>query len=170
MYYRLIMKGVLICYVVLFMSITTYAFSETPGSLGKSNIVRKPESTHHDSLSDLHTRIFDNRKKIIALLNKGAYNQTIPMLINAVKSDRDSWAADTLGNLYLAGLGVKQNQELAFNWFSIAAKLGSIPAQRQLVNAYMNGNGVNQNPSESAYFFRKYLAPLQWAGAYCGVF
>jgi hypothetical protein len=161
MYYRLFMKFVLICYIVFFVSITTYAFSETLG---------KPESTHHDSLSDLHTRIIDNRIEIIALINKGEYKQTIPMLINAVKSYRDSWSANTLGNLYLAGLGVKQNQELAFYWFSIAAKLGSMPAQRQLVNAYLNGKGVNPNPSEAAYLFRKYLAPLQWAGAYCGVF
>ncbi|WP_142090361.1 tetratricopeptide repeat protein, partial [Acidithiobacillus thiooxidans] len=77
----------------------------------------------------------------------------------------DFWAADTLGHLYQAGLGVSANSQTAFHWYLQAAEAGDRFAQRQVANAYLNGWGVTRNPQRAAFWFRQGLMVPQVVNA-----
>ncbi|MEY2340481.1 tetratricopeptide repeat protein [Acidithiobacillus sp. IBUN Pt1247-S3] len=102
---------------------------------------------------------------IVALLNHNAYAQALPLLKKAAADPEDFWAADTLGHLYQAGLGVRSNPQLAFHWYQQAAEAGDRFAQRQLANAYLNGWGTPRSPAKAAFWFRQGLMVPQVANA-----
>ncbi|MBU2811578.1 sel1 repeat family protein [Acidithiobacillus thiooxidans] len=102
---------------------------------------------------------------IVHLLNHSAYTQAVPLLKKAAADKYDFWAADTLGHLYQAGLGVSANSQTAFHWYLQAAEAGDRFAQRQVANAYLNGWGVTRNPQRAAFWFRQGLMVPQVANA-----
>ena len=102
---------------------------------------------------------------IVHLLNHSAYTQAVPLLKKAAADKDDFWAADTLGHLYQAGLGVSANSQTAFHWYLQAAEAGDRFAQRQVANAYLNGWGVTRNPQRAAFWFRQGLMVPQVANA-----
>ncbi|MBU2761120.1 tetratricopeptide repeat protein [Acidithiobacillus sulfurivorans] len=102
---------------------------------------------------------------IIHLLNQDAYAQAVPLLKKAAADKDDFWAADTLGHLYQAGLGVSANPQTAFHWYLQAAEAGDRFAQRQVANAYLNGWGVTCNPQQAAFWFRQGLMVPQVVNA-----
>lgn len=101
-------------------------------------------------------------RRIIGWFNTGRYGRAIPALRSAIRSG-NPWAADTLGHLYAAGLGVGRNAKTAAHWYRWAAERGERSAQRQLANAYLNGVGVGRDPARAAYWFRIGVAPYQLA-------
>jgi hypothetical protein len=68
----------------------------------------------------------------------------------AVGGDRN--AQDNLATLYRRGVGVSQNDELAFHWFQKSALQGQKQAQRQLGKIYLSGRGTQPD----------YVAAYQW--------
>ncbi len=102
---------------------------------------------------------------IVSLINQDAYTQAIPLLKKAAADKDDFWAADTLGHLYQAGLGVSTNHQTAFHWYLRAAEAGDRFAQRQVANAYLNGWGVVRNPQRAAFWFRQGLMVPQVVNA-----
>ncbi|MDR7925863.1 tetratricopeptide repeat protein [Acidithiobacillus thiooxidans] len=102
---------------------------------------------------------------IVHLLNHSAYTQAVPLLKKAAADKYDFWAADTLGHLYQAGLGVSANSQTAFHWYLQAAEAGDRFAQRQVANAYLNGWGVTRNPQRAAFWFRQGLMVPQVVNA-----
>ncbi|MBU2737258.1 tetratricopeptide repeat protein [Acidithiobacillus concretivorus] len=102
---------------------------------------------------------------IVHLLNQDAYAQAVPLLKKAAADKDDFWAADTLGHLYQAGLGVSANSQTAFHWYLQAAEAGDRFAQRQVANAYLNGWGVTRTPQRAAFWFRQGLMVPQVANA-----
>ena len=99
--------------------------------------------------------------RIVGLLNAKAYRQAAPRLEQAATQYDDAWAGFALGNLYAAGLGVPKSQTRAFHWYLWSAKAGDRSAQRQVANAYLNGDGVTRNPAQAAYWFRMGMAVPQ---------
>ena len=52
-----------------------------------------------------------------------------------------------MGNIYVSGQGVKQDDVKALKWFRKAAEQGFAPAQFNLGVMYYNGRGVQVNKS-----------------------
>ncbi len=104
-----------------------------------------------------------SNERIAQLLDAKRYGQAVSALRSAVSRYPDAWAADTLGSLYAAGLGVPRNAESAFHWYLWSAKRGDRFAQRQVANAYLNGEGTKRNAAQAAYWFRIGIAPWQLA-------
>lgn len=101
--------------------------------------------------------------RIAKLLDAKRYGEALPALRSAVSRYPDAWAADTLGSLYAAGLGVPRNAKSAFHWYLWSAKRGDRFAQRQVANAYLNGEGTKRNSAAAAHWFRIGIAPWQLA-------
>jgi TPR repeat protein len=102
---------------------------------------------------------------IARLLNQQEYAAAVPMLRQAAKDRDDFWAADTLGHLYSAGLGVGANTKEAFHWYLQAAEAGDRFAQRQVANAYLHGWGVTRDAQRAAFWFRQGLMVPQVVNA-----
>jgi hypothetical protein len=60
-----------------------------------------------------------------------------------------------LGDAYLRGRGVKQNDAEAFRWFLIAAEKGNAEAQYHVGSHYPIGRGVNRDDAEASKWFLK---------------
>lgn len=60
-----------------------------------------------------------------------------------------------LGLLYLIGDEIKQDYNLANQWFRKAAELGYAPAQYCLGANYLYGEGVMRNKAEAIKWLRK---------------
>lgn len=113
-----------------------------------------------------HARaIHHTNARIVAMLNRGAYTQAAPLLQKAAANQENFWAADTLGHLYQAGLGVGKTPQLAFHWYLRAAEEGDRFAQRQVANDYLNGWGTQRSPGKAAFWFRQGLMVPQVANA-----
>lgn len=54
-------------------------------------------------------------------------------------------AQNALGTLYYLGLGVRRNNQTAFEWFDKAARQGHPGAQRNLGMMYQDGRGTQQD-------------------------
>ena len=65
------------------------------------------------------------------------------------------YAQYNLGNLYLRGHGVTQNDELAFKWFTKAAEQGDAPAQYNLGHMYLLKKFDDQIDLSEATFWLK---------------
>lgn len=61
----------------------------------------------------------------------------------------------SMGVLYYSGGKIKQNLELAVEWFHKAADQGHAGAQFNLGNEYKRGGGLDQNDSKAVYWWRK---------------
>lgn len=57
----------------------------------------------------------------------------------------DSYCGNRLGNLFLYGEAVKEDQEKAFNYFCMAAKAGNVYSIYNMGRCYDNGWGINKN-------------------------
>jgi TPR repeat protein len=103
---------------------------------------------------------------ITRLLNSGHYRQATLALRSTVAEYADAWSALTLGNLYAAGLGVPRSAAAAFHWYLWSAERGNLLAQRDVANAYLEGEGTPRDPGQAAYWFRIGIAPRQLALSY----
>jgi TPR repeat protein len=104
--------------------------------------------------------------RIARLLDARRYRQAVPALRSAASDYADAWAGDTLGSLYAAGLGVPRSADSAFRWYLWSAERGDRFAQREVANAYLNGEGTRRNVAAAAYWFRIGIAPWQLAVMY----
>lgn len=59
----------------------------------------------------------------------------------------------TLGEIYMLGLGVEQNYQLAFLWYRKAARQGSVEAQFNLAVLYENGLGTFKNKQQAIKWY-----------------
>lgn len=64
-------------------------------------------------------------------------------------------AQTSLGNMYLAGLGVTQDYAEAAKWYRSAAEQGDAVAQNLLAFMYENGQGVPKSREEAVRWYRK---------------
>jgi localization factor PodJL len=60
--------------------------------------------------------------------------------------------------MYDRGLGVKQDDTLAFFWYQSAAEQGNARAQHNLATAYADGKGTSQDFATAAKWFEKAAA------------
>lgn len=67
----------------------------------------------------------------------------------------DANAQYELGDCYLEGRGVKQNEVLAFKWFHQAANQGQVDAQNMLGRCYVEGWGVEADETKAIECYRK---------------
>lgn len=105
-------------------------------------------------------------ERIARLLDGQRYREAALALRSAVSRYPDAWAANALGDLYAAGLGVPRSAESAFRWYLWSARRGDRFAQRQVANAYLDGEGTRRNAADAAYWFRIGVAPFQVARMY----
>ena len=105
-------------------------------------------------------------EQIVRMLDAGRYQQADSALRTAVSRYPDAWAGYVLGSLYAAGLGVPRNAGSAFHWYLWSAERGNRFAQRQVANAYLDGEGTERNTAKAAYWFRIGIAPFQLAIMY----
>ena len=108
-------------------------------------------------------------ERIVRWLNGRHYKRADAALRSAATRYDDSWAGDTLGHQYAAGLGVPRNAATAFHWYLWAARRGNRFAQREVANAYLHGQGTKHDPAAAAYWFRIGIAPWQLAVMYHGL-
>jgi uncharacterized protein len=81
-----------------------------------------------------------------------------PAALKAFKSlaeQGDVAAQINLGNLFMKGLGVKQNYAEAQRWFRNAAEQNERMAQTKLGILYFYGLGVERDPAEAGRWFQK---------------
>ena len=95
--------------------------------------------------------------------NPRRYEQAFVWLRQASESG-DALAQFELGQMYLAGRGVRQSDPSAAYWFEQAAHQGVGRAQYELGLAYRDGRGVSQNPWLAFSWMRK-AANRDWAPA-----
>ncbi|WP_139251571.1 SEL1-like repeat protein [Kaistia soli] len=85
--------------------------------------------------------------------------EPVPALnVALVKRDAnagDVVAAFELGKQYAEGLGVRQDVQLAAQWYARAAKGGLAIAQYRLGSLYERGEGVKRDPAEAEAWYRK---------------
>ncbi len=108
-------------------------------------------------------------RRIEALIDAKHYRRAATALRTAARRHTDAWAGYTLGGLYASGLGVPRSAHAAFRWYLWAAKRGNRFAQRQVANAYLNGEGTRRSPAAAAHWFRIGIAPWQLAVIYGGL-
>jgi len=101
--------------------------------------------------------------RVTGLVNAGHYREARSVLRRAIAEYGDTWSALALGNLYAAGLGVRRSAGAAFHWYLWSAQRGNLFAQREVANAYLDGEGTPRDPREAAYWFRIGIAPRQLA-------
>jgi TPR repeat protein len=65
----------------------------------------------------------------------------------------DADAQFNLGQLYVRGDGVPQNNETAMKWYTLAAEQGNAVAQNNLGGMYRNGQGVPQNDKTAVKWY-----------------
>lgn len=74
----------------------------------------------------------------------------------ALTSRAESGDADaqfSLGNRYLDGEGVGQDNFAALRWFTLAAESGNVNAQYNIAVMYLNGIGMVKDPAEAVTWF-----------------
>lgn len=102
--------------------------------------------------------------RIAHLLDAKQYGQAASALRSAAGHyGDDAWAGDALGNLYAAGLGVRRSAGSAFRWYLWSAERGDRVAERQVANAYLNGEGTQRNAAAAAHWSSLSVAPWQLA-------
>jgi hypothetical protein len=78
--------------------------------------------------------------------------EVVKVFVQAAKLGHLS-AEYRIGEIYLRGLHVKEDHEVAFKWFESAAKKGYGDAQVQLGTMYQCGMGVPANPGEAKKWY-----------------
>lgn len=79
-----------------------------------------------------------------------AYEEWLPLA-----REGDPAAQRNIGQLYRQGRGVPQSDEVAANWYRLAAQHGHAAAQANLGVMYLQGQGVAKDPAEAARWFDK---------------
>ena len=79
-----------------------------------------------------------------------AFNEFLP---EAKTGNAD--AQNYIGNLYSAGLGVRQDYKQAFSWYLKSATANNIQAMNNLANMYETGHGVKQDYKKAVEFYKK---------------
>lgn len=80
--------------------------------------------------------------------------QELSAVISSAESG-DAEAQFALGNRYLDGSGVEQNNFEALRWFTLAAEQGNSNAQYNIAVMYLNGIGVVKDPEQAVQWFLK---------------
>lgn len=78
--------------------------------------------------------------------------------IGALVSAAEAGSAEArfdLGNRYLNGSGVEQNNFEALRWFTLSAEQGNSNAQYNIAVMYLNGIGVVKDPEQAVEWFLK---------------
>lgn len=73
--------------------------------------------------------------------------------LSAQAEQGDAAAQFDLGNRYLKGNGVEQDNFEALRWFKLAADAGNVNAQYNIAVMYLNGIGVIQDGPEAVQWF-----------------
>jgi len=105
-------------------------------------------------------------ESIVRMLDARHYGQAAEALRSAVSRYPNAWAGNVLGDLYSAGLGVPRSAADAFRWYLWSAHRGDRFAQREVADAYLDGEGTQRNEAAAAYWFRIGIAPFQIARMY----
>ena len=87
------------------------------------------------------------------LLSSGAYGQSFEET-KLLAEQGDANAQYNLGNMYIYGNGVPENNTEAVKWYRLAAEQGQANAQYNLGNIYLNGNFVPENYVEALKWYR----------------
>lgn len=85
-------------------------------------------------------------------LLSGNYSTAFSQYIEKAKAGNPA-AQNIIGNLYLLGLGVKEDKALAARWYLKAALKGYVPAQINLGQIYLNGQGLPRRPLKAMGWF-----------------
>lgn len=91
--------------------------------------------------------------KAFAAHCRGDY-ATALRLLRPLAEQGNANAQYNLGNMYMDGLGVPQNDAEAVKWFRRAADQGFVDAQSNLGAMYIDGKGVRQNHAEALRWLR----------------
>ena len=78
----------------------------------------------------------------------------LPSIRQAAEAE-DAGAQDKLGQIYIQGQGVAQDDAEAVRWFRQAAERGNPEGQFHLGIVYAKGQGVGQDDAEAVRWFRK---------------
>jgi TPR repeat protein len=89
----------------------------------------------------------------ILLLSSGAYGQSFEET-KLLAEQGDANAQYNLGNMYIYGNGVPENDVEAVKWHRLAAEQGQVNAQYNLGNMYLTGNFVPENYVEALKWHR----------------
>ena len=89
----------------------------------------------------------------IAAYHRGDYPAALSEFRLAADQD-DPFAQNVLGLMYVQGLGVKRNYQLALDWFSKAQVLGSPEAMANLARMYADGLGVTKSDTTALRYYR----------------
>ena len=89
----------------------------------------------------------------IAAFNRHDYPAAVSQFRIAADQD-DPFAQNVLGTMYVQGLGVKRNYQLALDWFSKAQVLGSPEAMANLAKMYADGLGVAKSDATALRYYR----------------
>jgi CHAT domain-containing protein/TPR repeat protein len=96
----------------------------------------------------------ETNEEVFSLYQNKRYVEAFPKLLALAESGNPR-AAGLTARMYVNGLGVKQDVNLAFRWGYQAAKSGDPLAQNLLGVLYKNGWGTSQSLSEAILWFRK---------------
>ena len=109
------------------------------------------------ALCALQTAFADALDDAIAAYNRKDYAIALTQF-QALAAQGDSTAQYDLGQMYVNGVGVKEDDAAAVAWFRKAAEKGLAAAQAQLgVMCYL-GQGTAQDDAEAAGWFEKAAA------------
>lgn len=86
-----------------------------------------------------------------AMAAESAPETLASLTLQAEKGDPD--AQFSLGNRYLNGEGVDQDNFAALRWFTLAAESGNANAQYNIAVMYLNGIGVIKDPAQAVTWF-----------------
>jgi len=89
----------------------------------------------------------------IAAYHRGDYPAALSEFRIAADQD-DPFAQNVLGLMYVQGLGVKRNYQLALDWFSKAQVLGLPDAMANLAKMYADGLGVTKSDATALRYYR----------------
>ncbi len=89
----------------------------------------------------------------IAAYRRGDYPAALSEFRIAADQD-DPFAQNLLGLMYVQGLGVQRNYQLALDWFSKAQVLGLPDAMANLAKMYADGLGVTKNDATALRYYR----------------
>ena len=112
----------------------------------------------------------DFYRKAMQLCDNENYKEAATNFLNAANEGHVQ-AQCILGELYLWGIGVSQNETAAAEWFKKAAEQGDAEAQYSLHRCYVTGSGVTKNTSIGLEWLRKsasqgYGKSLYYLGEY----
>ena len=82
------------------------------------------------------------------------YSEAVPKLKAAAEKGHNK-AQYRLGRCYDKGLGVKEDDQAAFNWYMKSAAQGHAKAQYQVGKCYKNGEGVAKDRAKAFLYFTK---------------